>query len=116
MKMKRLPNHEIGTLIAKLYPFTNYNNTIEGFFDGNDYVIKHWDTEMFRLDCENKRIKHFEIDHISQTSSVLVGRILRNVRIEFVAEYIQSNWTKHELKTVKKYKKFLESNGFHLTS
>lgn len=76
---KRVPNHKLGHYLDNKLPFSNYNATITGYYHADTYVVKHWATEMFVVSksAENK-IHLFELPFISQTSSALVGRILRS--------------------------------------
>jgi len=88
---KRVPNHKLGYYLDNKLPFSNYNNTITGYYHANTYIVKHWATEMFAISksAENK-IHLFELPYISQTSSTLVGRILRSnmVNADNMADYL----------------------------
>ena len=77
--MKRIPNHMIDQKIATLSEFENYNGTIRGFREDirGHYVILHWNTLVLEYDPWYQRIEHLESDFISQTTSTLIGRILR---------------------------------------
>jgi len=73
-------NHSLGPLISEAMDFTNYNQTIVGERneDTNTYTITHWATRIFEIDLDTREIKLFRLDRISQTTSTLVGRILRS--------------------------------------
>lgn len=89
---KRVPNWKLGYYLDNKLPFSNYNNTITGYYHANTYVVKHWATEMFATSkyADSDTIHLFELQFISQTSSVLVGRILRSnmVNADNMADYL----------------------------
>ena len=90
----RLPNYQLGAMaLNPMLPFTNYNATIVGRFSGHDYVITHWATEMFRLDADTKEIKFIYLPRISQTSSALIGKVVRSelVTPETLRTYVLAN-------------------------
>ena len=80
----RVPNWKLDKLLADLVPFTNYNATIVGELrpDGI-YTITHWRTEIVRIDTTLRAlgkdaVVFAEFGYISQTTSTLQGRIIRN--------------------------------------
>ena len=79
-KTTRVANHSLGSLISGAMDFTNYNQTIVGERNENTntYTITHWATRIFEMDLDTREIKLFRLDRISQTTSTLVGRILRS--------------------------------------
>ena len=92
-KVTRVPNHSLGPLISEALDFTNYNQTIVGERYGNTYGITHWSTRIFEIDLETKKILLFRLDRISQTTSTLVGRILRSdlVTLETLQDYVENS-------------------------
>jgi hypothetical protein len=86
--MKRLPNHKIGAEIASLNTFTNYNETISGVRDGNNYRITHWRTVVLDYNTDTNEIISLQDSYISQTTSTLVGRILRALPSASVERYL----------------------------
>ena len=80
----RVPNWKLDKLLADRVPFTNYNATIVGELrpDGI-YTITHWRTEIVRIDTTLRAlgkdaVVFAEFGYISQTTSTLQGRIIRN--------------------------------------
>lgn len=102
---KRLPNHSLDKPLGNAQEFTNYNNTIIGYYLGSHYFVQHWSTTMFEIDPISGEIINFELDYISQTSSTLVGRILRSklVTPASLRKYVLDNKNSLQPKTVKNY-------------
>jgi len=98
--MKRLPNHEIGEQIKNLAPFTNYNQTITAEQLGDIYQITHWKTKILDYNTRTSEIMYFHTPYISQTTSVLVGRIARNLPVDSVLRYLEQNTDK---KTIRRF-------------
>lgn len=102
MSNNRIPNHRIDSLVADLEPFTNYNETIRGYRAESRaigapldtaraiYGIIHWRTQILSFDLETQTITHLADWYISQTTSTLVGRILRSLPRESVERYLAS--------------------------
>ena len=86
--MKKLPNHKIGAEISYLNTFTNYNGTISGFRDGNNYQVTHWNTVILDYNTDTNEIISLQDRYISQTTSTLVGRILRALPPRSVERYL----------------------------
>jgi hypothetical protein len=87
--MNKLANHKIGGMIAQLEPFTNYNGTITARHDSSgEYVIRHWSTEILRYDTNTNTIQSMAHGFISQTTSLLIGRIVRNLPDTPVRDYL----------------------------
>jgi hypothetical protein len=88
---KLVPNHKIDSLVSGLEPFTNYNGTISARHDSNgEYVVEHWATTILRYDTNQRKIVDLASSYISQTTSTLVGRLLRNLPREIVTDYLES--------------------------
>lgn len=86
--MKRLPNYKIGAEISALNTFTNYNNTISAVRDGNNYQVIHWRTVILDYNTDTNEIVSLQTGYISQTTSALVGRILRALPPATVDRYL----------------------------
>lgn len=101
--MKRLPNHKIASMIGALSPFTNYNATITGEVDEKGvYKITHWATVILEYDTYTNRILKLRTDYISQTTSSLLGRILRALPSHAVEGYFPHIAAKDDLKRVRR--------------
>jgi hypothetical protein len=89
MNNNRIPNHKIDSLVANLEEFTNYNETITAtrwnFYDMETetstptYGISHWSTDILQLNLDTMEIEYLYSTVYSQTTSRLVGRIIRNL-------------------------------------
>jgi hypothetical protein len=97
MSNNRIPNHRIDSLVADLEEFTNYNASIVAYHESNStpadpvgtrYVIRHWRTNILELDATSMEILDFAHGYISQTTSRLVGRIIRNLPRATVEQYL----------------------------
>lgn len=77
--MKRIANFKIDDKIANLESFVNYNASITGDLVGNQYLVFHWGTLILTYNTETQSIEYLRADYISQTTSTLVGRILRSL-------------------------------------
>jgi hypothetical protein len=87
-KMKKIPNYKIANEIGSLNTFTNYNGTIRGVRDGNNYRITHWNTVILDYNTDTNEIISLQDSYISQTTSTLVGRILRSLPPLSVERYL----------------------------
>ncbi len=98
MTNNRIPNYKIDSLVADLASFHNYNDTIVATrwnkydMETNEsrptYGITHWSTDILELDLDTMTITHLLSWSRSQTTSTLVGRILRNLPRETVHNYL----------------------------
>ncbi len=87
--MSRIANYEINSHIQKFQEFVNYNNTITATVDEKGvYRITHWRTLILEYDIHTHRIISLETGKISQTTSTLVGRILRSLPQTAVENYL----------------------------
>jgi hypothetical protein len=84
--MARIPNYKIEEKLKNFESFENYNRTITAVRDGSRYSIVHWNTPILEYDVDKSEIVMFRSYHISQTTSTLVGRILRSLPPEVVLE------------------------------
>lgn len=95
--MARIPNHKIDEMISELKPFENYNATISASItEHGTYIIWHWNTQVLEYEIENKRITRLESDYISQTTSTLIGRIVRSLPRSAVISRIAQTPSKYD--------------------
>jgi hypothetical protein len=98
----RIANHKIDAEIRALRPFTNYNATITAELDSRGvYRIVHWRTTILLFDTNTNRIMDLQVRYISQTTSTLVGRILRALPRDAVENFLPLIVTKHDFKRVR---------------
>lgn len=84
----RTPNWKLPNLISTYQDFSNYNHTIWASNAGSVYMIRHWSTVILTFDTTTNKIIHLETAVISQTTSTLVGRILRALPRTVVEDYL----------------------------
>lgn len=77
--MARIANFKIDEKIRNLESFENYNATIDASLANNHYVILHWNTLILDFNTDTQEIEYLRADFISQTTSTLVGRIVRSL-------------------------------------
>jgi hypothetical protein len=100
---KRIPNYQIDAMIRELAPFTNYNASIAATINENGvYRIVHWSTTILEYDTNTNRIIDLRVGYISQTTSALVGRILRGLPPKAVEAYLPLIVTKYDFNRVRK--------------
>jgi hypothetical protein len=85
----RLPNHKLNTEISAFKEFDNYNLSILGRRSGNTYTITHWNTKVLEYDLSKNEIVYLYETHFSQTTSALVGRIIRSLPASAVMAFIE---------------------------
>lgn len=100
--MSRIANYKIGEKIAKQESFINYNNTITAErFDGGLYILHHWDTHILSYNTIRNQIDYLQVGYISQTTSALIGRILRSLPrqavLDYITEQVPSKYEKRRL-------------------
>lgn len=99
----RIPNFKIDAEIRALRPFTNYNATIRAELDAKGvYTITHWSTEILKFDTNTNRIIDLRVGYISQTTSALVGRILRGLPQNAVEAFLPYIVTKYDFNRVRR--------------
>jgi hypothetical protein len=87
--MARIANYEIDTHITKFQPFVNYNGTIVAeMSNAGIYTITHWNTVILQYNIHTHEIVSLADGYISQTTSTLVGRILRSLPTNAVAKFL----------------------------
>lgn len=98
----RIANYKIESLIRELTPFVNYNGTITAEIDPRGiYRIVHWRTTILEYDTNNNRIISLQVGYISQTTSALVGRIVRALPRQAVEDYLPFIVTKYDFKRIR---------------
>jgi N12 class adenine-specific DNA methylase len=99
----RIANHKIDAEIRALAPFTNYNSTITAEIDARGvYRVVHWRTTILEYDTNASKILYLRADYISQTTSTLVGRILRALPRDAVESFLPYIATKHDFTRVRR--------------
>ena len=99
----RIANHKIDAEIRALKPFTNYNASIVAEYDARGfYCVTHWRTTILQFDPATNRIIDLEVRYISQTTSTLVGRILRALPRGAVESFLPYIVTKHDFTRVRR--------------
>ena len=91
--MSRIANHKIPEYVNSLTHFINYNATIQarlGRTAERTYEVWHWNTQILSYNEDTKRIDYLHADYISQTTSTLVGKLLRSLPEEAVNAYLES--------------------------
>ncbi len=86
--MPRIPNWKIDAEVKALNEFVNYNGTIVAVRSSVEYIVVHWNTTILRYNLETKTISFLLEDYRSQTTSTLVGRLVRGLPRESVMAYI----------------------------
>lgn len=100
-QMARIANYEINSHIQKFQPFVNYNGTIVAeMSDAGVYSVVHWRTVILEYNIHTHEIISLADGYISQTTSTLVGRILRSLpqtAVEKFLAYYSPSPTKRRL-------------------
>lgn len=86
--MPRIANYKIESHISTLTPFINYNNSIVATSRDGFYEISHWAMKILTYNYNTGRIEYLYTSNYSQTTSTLVGRILRNLPRESVVRFL----------------------------
>ena len=76
-KGKLIPNYKIDEKLKNFESFENYNRSITATREGSLYSVVHWDTVILNYDVDKSEILFFRSYYISQTTSTLVGRLIR---------------------------------------
>lgn len=76
-KGKLIPNYKIDGKLKNFESFENYNRSITATREGSLYSVVHWDTVILNYDVDKSEILFFRSYYISQTTSTLVGRLIR---------------------------------------
>lgn len=101
----RLANYKLNTEISSFREFENYNLSILGRRSGNLYTITHWGTKVLEYDLNKNEIVYLYETHYSQTTSALVGRVIRSLPKSAVAVFIE------QLDSKPKQRRFLRMLG-----
>jgi len=75
----RVPNYKLEQLLKDRVPFTNYNQTIVATQRDNIFKVTHWGTTLVEYDTDANAVRFIDLTTHSQTTSVLQGRIVRNL-------------------------------------
>jgi len=86
--MAKIANYEIEKHISTLTPFVNYNSTIVAGRNETTYSVYHWSTEILNYNINTGEIVYLLPSSISQTTSTLVGRIVRNLPRPAVIKFL----------------------------
>lgn len=87
--MSRIANFKIESEIRKFQPFVNYNASIVAEMSNTGiYTITHWRTTILEYNIHTHEIKFLMDGYISQTTSALVGRILRSLPATSVERFL----------------------------
>lgn len=87
--MARIANYEIDSHIRKFQSFVNYNGTITADTSNTGiYSIVHWNTVILEYNIHTHEIVFLADWKISQTTSTLVGRILRSLPTNAVEKFL----------------------------
>lgn len=100
--MARIPNHKIDAKLAQWESFENYNGTISAVRSGERYSVVHWNTVILDYNLETQTIEHLAVGYISQTTSTLVGRILRALPVPAVWRLIDSTPNRNDKKRIER--------------
>jgi hypothetical protein len=87
--VKKIANYEIDSKLDKFESFVNYNKTIVGTRWGSRYTLTHWNTVILDYDVESKEIETIALGYISQTTSTLLGRVIRALPRDVVEELLK---------------------------
>lgn len=86
-----------------LRPFVNYNATITAEIENGVYTVTHWRTVMLRYNVHTNVIEDIRADYISQTSSSLLGKLVRNIDRLAVDRWLASaNLPKYDALRIKR--------------
>lgn len=86
--MAKIANHKIDAHISALAPFINYNGTIVADRKDGLYEVWHWATKIFTYNINTGEIVYLVPSSISQTTSTLVGRIVRNIPRQSLVKWL----------------------------
>jgi hypothetical protein len=89
--MAKIANHKIEKHISTLTPFVNYNGTIIAGRNETTYSVYHWSTEILNYNINTGEIVYLMPNSISQTTSTLVGRIVRSLPRQAVVNWLTTN-------------------------
>jgi hypothetical protein len=86
--MAKIANHKIEEHISTLTPFVNYNSSIVATREDGLYRVWHWGTAILTYEINTGRIDYLYARNYSQTTSTLVGRIVRNLPRQAVVKFL----------------------------
>lgn len=100
--MARIANFKIDEKLAKWESFENYNGTIHGVRSGDRYSIVHWNTVILDYNIASKTIDTIAVGYISQTTSQLLGRIIRALPRDVVLRLIADCGSHYDKKRIER--------------
>jgi len=86
--MAKIANYEIEAHISALAPFINYNSSIVANRENGFYRVWHWETQILTYNINTGVIDQLYSHNRSQTTSTLVGRIVRNLPRQAVVKFL----------------------------
>ena len=86
--LAKVANHKLDRYFEDLKNVINYNGTIRAQNVGTYYIVDHWNTRILEFNRETNTIDYLHHSYISQTTSTLIGRILRSLPREAVSFYL----------------------------
>ena len=89
--MAKIANHKIEAHISTLTPFVNYNGTIAADRKDGLYEVWHWATKILTYNINTGEIVYLFPSSYSQTTSTLVGRIVRSLPRPAVVKWLSTN-------------------------
>ncbi len=103
--MPKVANYKIAELVKSQTPFINYNATIVATLNADGiYEITHWRTKVLTYNTNTGEIVYLYPTVFSQTTSTLVGRIVRSLPRQSVLAYLSKSpeLTTHNRKRIYK--------------
>jgi hypothetical protein len=103
--MAKVANYKIAELIKTQTPFINYNATIVATLNADGiYEIVHWQTKVLTYNTNTGEIVYLYPTSFSQTTSALIGRIVRSLPRQAVLDYLAKSpdLTKYNAKRIYK--------------
>ncbi len=88
-QMARIANYKIDKELEKFASFENYNGTIVATRWGSRYTVVHWNTVILDYDVDKHEIETIALGYISQTTSTLLGRIIRALPQDVIEDLLK---------------------------
>ena len=90
--MAKVANYEIAKLIKNQTSFVNYNSSIVATLNADGiYEIVHWQTKVLAYNTNTGEIVYLYPSVRSQTTSTLIGRIVRSLPLQSVLDYLSKS-------------------------
>ena len=84
----KVANYKLDGYFARLEPVQNYNGSIVAERAGSLYVVRHWGTAIAAINFADGDLE-LMTPYVSQTTSVLLGRIIRSLPQGWVARSVR---------------------------